>query len=305
MRNRHFFGVGAAILLVGAVVIIPTAGIAGASPKLPKPTVSGFVASPTTLYDNGGPVVLSANVTNASSCVFSSTKPIAGLPATVACTSGAVSQTVILPANAGKKAVEYKFGLAVTGTKTVKAKAVNVTVSTTAGLEGVRSVASDAGGYCAVLSTGGVDCWGEDYYGDLGNGTTTGSVGCESGDCYDTPQAVTGITNAVSTTSDGEGYCAVLATGGVDCWGWDDYAQLGNGTTAGPDGENGYDTPQAVIDMTNAVSVITQIEAGNCAVLSTSGMACWGYNYLGELGNGSTGGPDGIGGYDTPQTVSP
>ncbi|HUD16414.1 MAG TPA: hypothetical protein VMQ59_04090, partial [Acidimicrobiales bacterium] len=97
----------------------------------------------------------------------------------------------------------------------------------------------------------------------------------------------------------------VLATGGVDCWGWDDYAQLGNGTTAGPDGENGYDTPQAVIDMTNAVSVITQIEAGNCAVLSTSGMACWGYNYLGELGNGSTGGPDGIGGYDTPQTVSP
>jgi alpha-tubulin suppressor-like RCC1 family protein len=353
MRNRHFFGVGAAILLVGAVVIIPTAGIAGASPKLPKPTVSGFVASPTTLYDNGGPVVLSANVTNASSCVFSSTKPIAGLPATVACTSGAVSQTVILPANAGKKAVEYKFGLAVTGTKTVKAKAVNVTVSTTAGLEGVRSVASDAGGYCAVLSTGGVDCWGFNDYGELGDGTTYGSdtpqavsgitdaVSITSDgygycavlstgglDCWgssngygelgngttggsDTPQTVTGITDAVSVTSDsdydGDGYCAVLSTGGVDCWGDNASGEIGNGTTGGSDGEDGYDTPQAVTGITNAVSVAGNfsVEGSDyCAVLSTGGVDCWGDNGYGELGNGTVGGPDGEDGYDTPQAVS-
>jgi hypothetical protein len=201
MRNRHLFGVGAAVLLVGAVVIIPMAGVAGAAPKPPKPTVSGFAASPTTLYNNGGIVTLSAKVTNAISCVFSSTKPVTGLPATVACTSGVVSQTVTLPANTGKKAVKYSFKLAVTGTKTVKAKAVKVTVSTSAppaGLTGVRSVASDGDGYCAVLSTGGVDCWGYNGYGQLGNGTIGGPDG-EYG--YDTPQAVTGITNAVSAIS--------------------------------------------------------------------------------------------------------
>jgi len=31
VRNRHLFGVGAAILLVGTVVIIPMAGVAGAT----------------------------------------------------------------------------------------------------------------------------------------------------------------------------------------------------------------------------------------------------------------------------------
>ena len=76
-----------------------------------------------------------------------------------------------------------------------------------------------AAGYCAVLSTGGVDCWGDNSDGELGNGTTGGPDGNGSG--YDTPQAVTGITDAVSLTSDadGDGYCAVLSTGGVDCWG--------------------------------------------------------------------------------------
>jgi alpha-tubulin suppressor-like RCC1 family protein len=292
MRNRHLFGVGAAVVLVGAIVIIPTAGVAGAAPKPPKPKVSGFAASPAALYDNGGPVLLSANVTNATSCVFTSTKPITGLPATVACTSGAVSQTVVLPANAGKKAVKYKFELSVTGTKTVKAKA-NVTVTTIAGLKGVRSVASDQGGYCAVLSTGGVDCWGFNDYGQLGDGTI---------DLSDTPVAVTGITNAVSVTSDGYGYCAVLSTGAVDCWGSSNgYGELGNGTTGGSE------TPQTVTGITDAVSVTSESDSdgyGYCAVLSTGRVDCWGDNTYGELGNGTIGGPDGEDGYDTPQAVT-
>ena len=38
----------------------------------------------------------------------------------------------------------------------------------------------------------------------------------------------------------------MLSTGGADCWGDDSLGQLGNETIDGPDGENGYDTPQAV-----------------------------------------------------------
>ena len=77
----------------------------------------------------------------------------------------------------------------------------------------------------------------------MGNGTIGGPDG-EDG--YDTPQAVTGITNAVSVTSDdaGDGYCAVLSTGGVDCWGYNGYGELGNGTTGGPDGEMATTRPR-------------------------------------------------------------
>ena len=47
--------------------------------------------------------------------------------------------------------------------------------------------------------------------------------------------------------SDSEGFCRVLATGEVDCWGDNSSGELGNGTTGGPDGANGYDTPQVAL----------------------------------------------------------
>ncbi|MGD0394970.1 MAG: RCC1 repeat-containing protein, partial [Acidimicrobiales bacterium] len=101
--------------------------------------------------------------------------------------------------------------------------------------------------YCALLATGGLECWGDNFYGELGNGTT-GGPDEENG--YDTPRPVTGITDAVSvvaTESGDVGYCAVLSTGGVECWGDNRFGELGNGTVGGPDGEDGYDTPQAVL----------------------------------------------------------
>ena len=159
---------------------------------------------------------------------------------------------------------------------------------------------SSGGDYCAVLSTGGVECWGDDSYGELGNGATGG---------YDTPQAVTGITDALSVTSGSnlERSCAVLSTGGVECWGDNTYGEIGNGTIGGPDGAGGYDTPQAVSGITDVVSVTSDTVDGNndgtyCAVLETGGVDCWGSNAVGEVGNGTSGGPQH--GYDTPQAVS-
>jgi alpha-tubulin suppressor-like RCC1 family protein len=101
---------------------------------------------------------------------------------------------------------------------------------------------------------------------------------------------------------DGEGYCAVLSSGGVDCWGYNVDGELGNGTVGGPDGEGGYDTPQPVSGLTDAISLVSN-DDGYCAVLSSGGVDCWGYNATGELGNGTVGGPDGADGYDTPQYV--
>jgi len=101
-----------------------------------------------------------------------------------------------------------------------------------------------------VLSTGGMDCWGDNTYGQLGNGTTGGRYGPGGG--YDTPQAVTGITDAISVSSEGSGgggtgFCAVLSTGGMDCWGDNTYGPVGQRDTGGSDGLGGYDTPQTVV----------------------------------------------------------
>ena len=295
-RTRHPFR----LLCAGSLLPFVVAGLTMLSPGAPaqasgpNPTVSGFTANPSSLAWTGGTVKLSANVTHASECTFSSKQPISGLPVTVVCSSGKVKESVTVPPNDGIQKIGFKLSVLGTNGATVTAK-TKVTV------QGVGSVASSDGSYCAVLPPGNVDCWGYNHYGELGNGTTDGPDG-EDG--YDTPQEVAGITSAVHVTSDDDySFCAVLSTGGVDCWGNNEAGELGNGTIDGPDGENGYDTPQAVSGLTDAVSV-SSIGGAYCAVRSTGGVDCWGYNGFGDLGNGTEGGPDGDYGYDTPQAVS-
>ncbi len=111
------------------------------------------------------------------------------------------------------------------------------TADTTTPVEvsGITNATGIATGYahtCATLSTGAVDCWGESAGGQLGNGSTTGPDSCNNDPCSKTPVAVTGITNAKSIAAQGSQTCAVLSTGGIDCWGNNAYGELGNGTTA-------------------------------------------------------------------------
>ena len=127
--NFPGFGTVAAIFAV-LLAMLGSGGVAGAKTTGPLPTVSGLSASPITAYGYlGGPVTFSANVTNATSCTFSSNKPITGLPQTVACASGNVSVAATMPANTGKNTVKYKVQLVVHGvSKKAKAKLV-VTVA--------------------------------------------------------------------------------------------------------------------------------------------------------------------------------
>ena len=79
---------------------------------------------------------------------------------------------------------------------------------------------------CAILDNGSVSCWGDGYYGQLGNGGTS--------DKY-TPTLTSSLgtgRTAVALSSGGYHTCAILDNGDVSCWGWGYYGQLGNGGTS-------------------------------------------------------------------------
>jgi uncharacterized repeat protein (TIGR01451 family) len=128
---------------------------------------------------------------------------------------------------------------------------------------------------CAVLANGTVDCWGNNYYGQLGNGVTSSVQSLYSGQSL-----VTGIVNAMSISAGVTHTCALLADGTIKCWGSNLYGQLGNGSLVASS------TPVTVAGISTAVAV----KSGGyhtCALLSDGTVRCWGYNNYGQLGNGS------------------
>ena len=149
-------------------------------------------------------------------------------------------------------------------TKAVKVKGLS---------NGVESVSNGASYNCAVVHNGGVQCWGYNGYGQLGNGTTTGSS---------TPVGVSGLPNNVEQVGTAfEHACALLTDGTVQCWGSNNHGQLGNGSTSDSN------TPVPVTGLT-AVAQIAVADSATCALTSAGSVQCWGANTFGELGNGST-----------------
>jgi hypothetical protein len=88
---------------------------------------------------------------------------------------------------------------------------------------------------------------------------------------------VTGLSNATALAAGPFHNCAVLASGGVRCWGRNNGGQLGNGDT------QNRSVPDAVSGLTDAVSVTAG--AGHTCAISANGQArCWGNNSDEQLG---------------------
>ena len=86
-------------------------------------------------------------------------------------------------------------------------------------------VAASKNGTCARLSTGAVYCWGNNGAGELGNNATL--------DVSATPVPVVGISHATRLVSASQAHhvCAQMQDLTVRCWGYNNFGQIGDGTT--------------------------------------------------------------------------
>ncbi len=125
---------------------------------------------------------------------------------------------------------------------------------------------------CALLTNGGIDCWGDNYAGSLGNGLAIN---------HTMPTDVTGLSSGVTGVTLGSYHVCALVNGGVKCWGDNGFGQLGAGKTI----------TQTPVDVSGLMTGVTAIDAGSlhtCALTSSGGVKCWGDNRSGQLGDGTT-----------------
>lgn len=132
---------------------------------------------------------------------------------------------------------------------------------------------------CVLTANDGVKCWGDNYYGQLGDGTMTNRT---------TPVNVSGLGSGVSaiaaggSQASGSHTCALSSDGGVKCWGRNTYGQLGDGTTTD------RTAPVNVSGLGSGVSAIATGGLHACALTSAGAVKCWGYNSSGQLGDATT-----------------
>jgi len=126
---------------------------------------------------------------------------------------------------------------------------------------------------CALIagSNGGtVQCWGWNFYGQLGTGS--GAPANLAGNAF-------GISNAVAITA-ADHTCALLNDGQLECWGFNNSGELGDRSTIS------RNIRVSVVGISTAIAV-TAGSVHTCALLANAELWCWGDNGFGELGDGT------------------
>jgi hypothetical protein len=127
---------------------------------------------------------------------------------------------------------------------------------------------------CGIATNGAAWCWGINRAGQLGNGATGGASA--------TPVAVAGSVKFVAVSAGFERTCALTADGAAWCWGLSVQRPLRNNAT-----QLGDSVPVAIAGGVR-FAMLSVGRTHACGVSIDGMVYCWGDNYLGKQGNGST-----------------
>jgi alpha-tubulin suppressor-like RCC1 family protein len=155
--------------------------------------------------------------------------------------------------------------------------------NTPAAFPGVTSAtmitAAGSTGY-ALLSNGTVMAWGDNTYGQLGQGNFTPGP-------FPTPTVISGLTNIVGISA-GHGCCMFIDTSG-NTWGvgYNVYGQLGNGNTTNQSSAVECFTTPSISQTANQYSGGGQGvgDGHSLAITATGEVVAWGNNQFGQLGD--------------------
>jgi len=150
---------------------------------------------------------------------------------------------------------------------------------------------------CGIVVGGAAYCWGDDTYGQLGDGTLTAQKA---------PTLVIGGMSFVAISAGGFHTCGITTGSAAMCWGDNSTGELGDLNT------NGSASPSQVaggllFKSISAGGVVVGVGGGGCGyygcydsyviieghtcAVTTAGVTyCWGSNDRGELGYGPTAG---------------
>ena len=153
---------------------------------------------------------------------------------------------------------------------------------------------------CAIFSHGRVKCWGDNQYGQLGQGNINpvgASTNGSKDEVWEIAPVDLGRGRTATKIAVGRHHsCALVRDGrgdeeGVVCWGKNDVGQLGRG-------EKGQNRGDQSSEMGDALRVIRwdgkkvlEMGAGEdftCVLLDSNEIRCWGQNDQGQLGAGNT-----------------
>jgi alpha-tubulin suppressor-like RCC1 family protein len=141
------------------------------------------------------------------------------------------------------------------------------------------AASGDGAHSCVLTALGAARCWGDNVFGQLGNGTTGGS---------NIPLDVSGLSSGVLAVQAGGGHsfinasahsCALSSGGAVKCWGHNGFGQLGDDSTSH------RSVPVDVIGLPTGIQSVALGGSHSCAITAAGGVKCWGKNTRGQLGD--------------------